>query len=124
MTQEGIAESPTQGRTAWGTPAYMAPEQVTAGAKPDHRADIYSLGVLAYETLTGGPPLPPLLLGTDAAPAKPVSELREGVSPTLSDVIAKCLERDPEDQWQSAAEGVNGRWPGGLARCIVVAVPA
>ena len=56
----------THGRVMWGTPAYMAPEQVRPGAEPDRRADMYSLGALGYEMLTGGPPLPPLLLGTDA----------------------------------------------------------
>ena len=90
-----------------GTPAYMAPEQTVADPHIDHRADIYAVGTLAYEMLTGRPPF----LGANpqavmAAHVKetpvPVTSRRSTVPPKLAQLIAKCLEKSPADRWQTA----------------------
>ncbi len=103
------AQQITTAGVALGTPTYMAPEQAVADPNVDHRADIYAVGVMAYEMLTGEPPFG----GTNAqavlsahvteAP-KAVTESRTTVSPELGVVVMKCLEKKPADRWQSAEE--------------------
>jgi len=95
------------GRLA-GTPAYMAPEQL-GGGRADERTDIYALGVLLYETLTGRPPYPAGdLLSTAMAVVKgdapPVSELVPATPPLLSAIVERAMARDPEDRFQTAGE--------------------
>jgi tetratricopeptide (TPR) repeat protein/predicted Ser/Thr protein kinase len=92
---------------ALGTPAYMAPEQAAADPNIDHRADIYALGALAYEMLTGRPPFagtsPQVVLSAHVTQAPdPVTMHRETVPPTLADVVMRCLAKKPADRWQKA----------------------
>ncbi len=94
---------------ALGTPAYMAPEQALAEAGQDHRVDIYALGVLGYELLTGRGPFvagtPRELLAAQViATPDPVETHRPEVSPELSRVVMRCLEKDPDARWQTAEE--------------------
>ena len=94
---------------ALGTPDYMAPEQASADPHLDHRVDIYALGSVAYELLTGRP----VFMGTTAKmklaahlteiPA-PVSKYRETVPRPLEALVMRCLEKQPADRWQSAEE--------------------
>jgi hypothetical protein len=77
-----------------GTAAYMAPEQVIGSPEVDHRADLYALGVLAYELLTGHLPL-----GRFEPPSR-----QPGVDVRLDGVILRALERDPDRRWQQAKE--------------------
>ena len=75
------ASSLTTLGVALGTPAYMAPEQITADPHVDHRADIYAFGAMAYELLTGQPPFvrPTRARGTGCAhdePAQPITTPR------------------------------------------------
>jgi eukaryotic-like serine/threonine-protein kinase len=90
-----------------GTPSYMAPEQVAADLHADHRADIYSLGVLAYEMLTGGPPFtgasPQQVLAAHATRAlEPVVRRRPSIPAALAAIVMRCLEKRPADRPQSA----------------------
>ncbi len=92
---------------ALGTPAYMAPEQVAADPDIDHRADIYALGVMGYELLTGRTPfagLPPqqVLAAHIATAPLPLDSHRADVPSTLTHIVMKCLEKRPADRWQSA----------------------
>ena len=93
---------------ALGTPAYMAPEQASADPLVDHRADIYSLGVMAYEMLTGGTPFagpPQVVLAAHVTQAPdPVMQRRSTVPPALATIIMRSLEKKAADRWQSASE--------------------
>ena len=91
-----------------GTPVYMAPEQLVGDPGVDHRADLYSLGVVAYEILTGSRPF----AGTDVAgmlaaaltrPAPLLSATLSSTPPRLVRLVADLLERTPTDRPQSAA---------------------
>jgi tetratricopeptide (TPR) repeat protein/tRNA A-37 threonylcarbamoyl transferase component Bud32 len=97
---------------ALGTPAYMAPEQAAADPHVDHRADIYALGAMGYELLTGRPPFtgltPQQVLASHVTEApKPVTQQRAACPPALAEVIMRCLAKRPADRWQSAEEVVE-----------------
>ena len=97
---------------ALGTPAYMSPEQASADPHVDHRADIYALGAMGYELLTGQPPFtgltPQQVLAAHVTEApKPVTEKRAACPPALAETIMSCLAKRPADRWQSAEEIVE-----------------
>jgi serine/threonine-protein kinase len=99
----------TSDGVAMGTPAYMAPEQGAADPQVDHRADIYSLGVVAYEMLTGQPPFTGMnahgiLLAHLAQRPATISDIRDTVPPALAALVMRCLEKKSADRFQSAAE--------------------
>ena len=91
-----------------GTPAYMAPEQAAADPYIDHRADIYSVGVLAYEMLAGKPPFEgspqSVLMAQIATAPKPLAQLKPDVPPAIAQIVMKCLEKDPAKRYQTADE--------------------
>jgi len=99
----------TTAGVALGTPAYMAPEQATADPNLDQRVDIYALGVLAYEMLTGQPPftentVQALLAAHATQNPVPVTSRRATVPPALADIVSTCLEKSPADRFQTADE--------------------
>ncbi len=94
---------------ALGTPAYMAPEQAAADPNTDHRADIYAVGVLAYELLTGRQPYvgasPQAVLAAQITQRpEPLTSHRANVPPALVALVMRCLERKPADRCQTADE--------------------
>lgn len=94
---------------ALGTPTYMAPEQAAADPHIDTRADIYAVGCVAYELLTGQPPFRGdsaqrvLAAHVTEAPT-PVTQRRTAVPAALNAVVMRCLEKKPADRWQTADE--------------------
>jgi eukaryotic-like serine/threonine-protein kinase len=102
----------TQVGTSIGTPAYMAPEQAAGDPDVDHRADIYSLGAMAYELLAGRPVFADrtaqrMLAAHMGETPKPITELRPDVPAPLGELVMRCLEKDPKDRPQSAPEIVR-----------------
>ena len=99
----------TQTGVGMGTPAYMAPEQAVGDPSTDHRADIYSYGCLAYELFTAHPPFHGLPMHQIIAAhvgtvPPPLRELRADVPDGVARLVARCLEKNPDQRPQSATE--------------------
>jgi tRNA A-37 threonylcarbamoyl transferase component Bud32 len=103
----GIAQIGQQSGSAVGTAAYMAPEQA-AGKPVDGRADVYSLGVLLFEMITGRHPFPSktdheyLVRHADDTPPRP-GKLAPRCPPALEACILRCLQKAPADRYPDAA---------------------
>jgi hypothetical protein len=116
VTDFGVAKAlsaalPISGMTsagmAIGTPAYMAPEQLAADPNADHRMDLYAVGLVAYETLTGESPFtgesPQATMAAQLTRVPPpLDQVRDDVPPELSAIIMRCLEKLPEHRPSSA----------------------
>lgn len=109
--QAGV-QTLTQAGTALGTPAYMSPEQTVDPRAVDHRSDLYSLGAVFYETLTG------LTTARGQTPEEQMRSVREDVPPAphevnprvpahVSHICLQLLSKRPEDRFQTAGELVN-----------------
>ncbi len=129
LGQEGL----TRSGAALGTWVHMAPEQVRDPARVDGRADVYALGVILYECLTGRRPF-----GGETAPEiihriyneTPIdpSKLVEGIPGALEEIVRKCLQKEPADRYATAREladdlerflagaSVQARRPGRVAK--------
>jgi eukaryotic-like serine/threonine-protein kinase len=91
-----------------GTPDYISPEQVK-GKRGDARSDIYALGVMLYEMLTGKTPFRgpnPFAIMNDRLLNNPVPpcEIDPEISPELQEIIYRAIERDPKNRYASARE--------------------
>lgn len=124
-----------------GSPLYMAPEQLRSSKDADERSDIWSLGAIAYELLSGHVPfeattLLDLCFKVVQEVCRDVRELRPEISPELASVVMRCLEKDPEARWSDigalaaalepfaspASEGSADRTIAVLARSVDVRV--
>lgn len=106
------------GQAVLGSPVYMSPEQLRNAKNIDARADIWSLGVVAYELLAGKPPFDGDGVGEifaailESEPV-PLHVRNARVSPELSAVLMKCMQRKAEDRWRDAAEFAKAIGPFG-----------
>jgi len=94
--------------SALGTPDYISPEQVK-GQRGDQRSDIYSLGVMFYEMLTGEPPFSgpnPLAVMNERVlhDPEPARKRRPEISPQLNEILKRAMEREPRHRYQIASE--------------------
>jgi serine/threonine-protein kinase len=108
---EAGGESLTETGLAVGTPAYMSPEQATATKEIDARTDVYSLGCVLYEMLSGetpySAPTPMAMMAKKLSEPLPrVSVVREAVPPGVEAALSKSLARTPADRYRTAAEFV------------------
>src|SRR5881409_2116919 len=92
---------------AIGTPHYMSPEQAAGDREIDGRSDIYSLGVVSYQMLTGelpfhAPTVPGILMKHITERAPLITDRRPDLPEDLDACVMRCLEKDPEDRWPTA----------------------
>jgi serine/threonine-protein kinase len=102
-----------------GSPQYMSPEQAAGERQLDGRSDIYGLGLVGYEMLSGSPAFPgdsvvAVLTKQLTEPPPPLAERAPDASPTLVAVVMRAIEKQPEDRWQDATE---------MARAIAGEIP-
>lgn len=98
----------TQANIILGTPPYMSPEQCY-GREIDHRSDIYSLGVIAYEALTGELPFDGLSVleimeAHVKKPALPLRQLRSDIPPAMEFAVLKALSKQPDQRYETTEE--------------------
>jgi serine/threonine-protein kinase len=111
-TGDGDPKGLTSLGVALGTPSYIAPEQATADPTTDHRADLYSLGAMAYELLCGRTPFKArspqgMLAAHISEPPVPLIERQPDVPPQLNAIVMSCLEKHPDNRPQTADEIVK-----------------
>ncbi len=97
----------TEAGVAIGTPAFMSPEQAAGEREIDGRSDLYSLGVVAYQMLSGelpfqAPTVPGLLMKQITEQPAGVDRKRPETPKEFSQTVMRCLEKDPEDRWPTA----------------------
>ncbi|MCB9734815.1 MAG: protein kinase [Deltaproteobacteria bacterium] len=109
----GVSDGPSMGATldepgSWvGTPQYFTPEQSSDESPPDYRADLYGVGLIIYEALTGtlphvGGTITELIYGRETKPAPPLSERAPEVPKRVADVVMRLLAIAPKDRPESA----------------------
>lgn len=118
VRDQAVGEGTVEG-TLVGTPWYMSPEQARARSNIDHRADLWSLGVIIYRALTGVRPfesesLLELVVQICSQSPVPPSKVNPSLPPALDEFMAKALDRDPDKRFQSARE---------MSRALVAIAP-
>jgi serine/threonine-protein kinase len=99
----------TKTTAVMGSPLYMSPEQLESSRNVDARTDIWAIGVILYELITGRVPfaadsLPELVVKIISAPPDPMASLRPDVPPGIEQVIRRCLEKDKNRRYANLGE--------------------
>jgi serine/threonine-protein kinase len=108
----------TKTNAVMGSPRYMSPEQMRSSRGVDARTDIWALGTVLHELLTGNPPfdggtMPELLAAILQDPPPPLTRIRPDAPPDLERIIMRCLEKDPAGRFQNVAELAHALAPFG-----------
>ncbi len=129
VTDFGLAKSVAQADSrltamgaALGTPEYMAPEQLADAAAVDLRADVFSLGAILFELLTGGPPWQGADYGAQLAARERPLQVPDDAG-DHADLLRRCLATDPADRPADAGELLGALWPGVDVRGTAPPVP-
>jgi hypothetical protein len=134
----GLAQISTRATGVGGTPPYMAPELVLEGKPPSPRADVYAVGVVLYEMLTGELPRGHVSMGIDRIrrswemkpTAAPMRMLRKEIPTALDELVMKALSKDPSLRFATAGEMaealrvLEGRISAGLADTVLPDSPS
>lgn len=109
LKDDSVDGTLTDTRSVMGSPHYMSPEQVRDAKHVDERTDIWALGAILHELLTGKPAfegdtLPSICAKIVTDSPRSVREIRSEVPKAVSDLVARCLNKDPDERFQSAAE--------------------
>jgi serine/threonine protein kinase len=109
QTTDDAPTSLTNSERSLGSPWYMSPEQMIDTSSVDHRADIWSLGVVLFELLSGvrpfeGTSIPEICAGVLTAPPPALRSLRPDVDPALEAIVARCLAKNPDERPASVLE--------------------
>jgi eukaryotic-like serine/threonine-protein kinase len=122
------ADPLTREGTIVGTVRYMAPEQLE-GKPADARTDVFAFGLVLQEMLTGEPAFvgssyAAIMAAILTAEPKPLRQLSGGITPALERVVHRCLEKDPEDRWQSMRDLAEAlRWSESDKTAVFAASP-
>jgi len=122
-----VARTSTGEELPEGTPDYMSPEQCEGGGVIDGRSDIYSLGVMLYELVTGAPPFwgKPADVQMGHRSRRPLAPSRRApVEPALERVILRCLAKDPARRFPTAHQLVDALRDAATSREVPEATPA
>jgi serine/threonine-protein kinase len=109
ISKLALAAQPAQTGTVLGSPPYMSPEQVRAADEVDARTDIWSLGCVLYELLTGVAPferasVPEICAAVVHDNAPPLRLMQPSLAPGLEAVVLRCLQKDPAQRYQDIAQ--------------------
>lgn len=114
-----VADDITSSQAVLGTPAYMSPEQAVSARDVDGRTDIWSVGVILYELLTGelifeGQTMGAVMARILNMPIPPITDKRDDIPVGLGDAVMRCLERDVDERFHTVGELLEALSPFGL----------
>ena len=125
-SKDAIDLEATKSSIVMGSPRYMSPEQMRSTRAIDARADIWALGVILHELITGASPfdgatMPDLLAAILQDPPPPLRTQRPEAPQGLEDIVARCLEKDPDARYADVAELTQALAPFGSSSARVSA---